>query len=88
MDEMPTMSREEFLAAMRGKVDEAMGDVADAVNEAATGRIIAESEEPVRDAFAKLRQEAYELALQMRVDAGEASFPPSAERQDGAAVSQ
>ena len=88
MDQMPKMSREEFLAAMQRKFDEAMGEVADAVNDAPTGRIIAGSEEQVRDVFAKLRREAYELALQMRVDAGEASFSPSEERQDGSSTSQ
>jgi len=87
MDEVPQMSREEFLAAMRERLDQAMGKVADAVNEAPTGRIIAGSEEQVRDVFAALRQEAFELALQMRVDAGEASFPPSAEPDDGSSTS-
>jgi hypothetical protein len=77
------MSPEKFLEAMQPKLDEAMGRVADAVNEAPTGGVIAGSEEQVRDVFATLRQEAYELALQMRVDAAEASFSPSGQRQDG-----
>jgi len=83
MDEMPRMSREEFLAAMRQRLDQAMGEVADAVNQAPTGKIIAQSEEKVRDVFAALRREAFELALQMRVDAGEASFPPTAKPDHG-----
>jgi len=87
VDEMPQLSREEFLAAMQRKLEEAMGEVADAVNDAPTGQIIAGSEEQVRDVFAELRREAYELALQMRVDAGEASFSPSEERQDGSSAS-
>ena len=41
------------------------------------GKIVNASEEQVRDLFAKLRQEAFEQALQMRVDAAEAAFPPS-----------
>ena len=77
MDEMPRMSRKAFIAAMRKRFEEAMGEVADAVNEAPTGQVIARSEEPVRDVFAELRQEAYQLALQMRVDAAEAAFSPS-----------
>lgn len=87
MDEMPRMSREEFLSAMREEVEEAMGKVADAVNDAPTGRIIADSEEQVRDVFAALRQKAFQKALQMRVDAGEASFPPSAQPDDGSSAS-
>ena len=64
-----------------------LGQVADAINEAPPGHIISGSEEQVRDLFADLRQQAFETALQMRVDAAEAAFPPSegpADRQDQA----
>ena len=54
-----------------------LGQVADAINEAPPGQIIAGSEEQVRDLFADLRQQAFETGLQMRVDAAEAAFPPS-----------
>ena len=59
------------------------GRVADAINEAPPGQVIAGSEEPVRDLFADLRREAYEMAVQMRVDAAEAAFPPSEGRGHG-----
>jgi hypothetical protein len=81
----PKLSREAFIAAMRQRMEEALGQVADAVNDAEAGHIISGSEEKVRDVFAKLRQEAYEQAVQLRVDAAEAAFPPSegrADRQD------
>jgi hypothetical protein len=71
------LSREAYIQAMRQRVDEVLGKVADAVNDAMPGRIINGSEEEVRDLFAKLRQEAFEQALQLRVDAAEAAFPPS-----------
>jgi hypothetical protein len=71
------MSRQEFIERMRPKVEEALGQVADAVNEAPPGQIIAGSEEPVRDLFADLRRDVYEMAVQMRLDAAEAAFPPS-----------
>lgn len=74
----PILSRDAFVDAMRQRVDETLGKIADAVNDAKAGKIIAESEEKVRDLFAKLRQDAYEQAVQMRVDAAEAAFPPSA----------
>jgi hypothetical protein len=77
MDVLPRLSRDEFIEQMRGKLEAALGKVADAVNEAAPGRIIAGSEEEVRDIFAGLRKDAFETALQMRVDAAEAAFPPS-----------
>jgi hypothetical protein len=59
-----------------------LGQVADAVNEAAPGQIITGSEEKVRDLFADLRRQAFEQAVQMRVDAAEAAFPPSAGSED------
>ena len=77
MPSTPKMSRDEFLARMRQKVEEALGQVADAINEAPPGSIISGSEEKVRDTFADLRQQAFEMGLQMRVDAAEAAFPPS-----------
>ena len=77
MESMPRMSRQEFIDRMRQKMEEALGQVADAVNEALPGQVIAGSEEQVRDTFADLRREAYEMAVQMRVDAAEAAFPPS-----------
>jgi hypothetical protein len=80
-EQNPKMSREQFVKAMREKFEKAMGQVADAVNDAMPGFIITDSEEKVRDVFADLRQEAYEMALQMRVDAAEAAFPPSEGRE-------
>ena len=81
------LSRDEYIRQMRRQIEETLGQVADAVNEALPGQIIAGSEEPVRDTFADLRREAYEMAVQMRVDAAEAAFPPSggpADRPDEA----
>ncbi len=78
----PKLSREEYVRVMRQRVEEALGKVADAVNDAAPGRIIAGSEEQVRDLFADLKREAFEQALQMRMDAAEAAFPPSAGSSD------
>jgi hypothetical protein len=77
MDSTPQMSRQEFIERMRPTLVEALGQVADAVNEALPGQIIAGTEEPVRDLFADLRRDAYEMAVQMRLDAAEAAFPPS-----------
>src|SRR4051812_3073997 len=77
MEFTPKLSRDEFIQRMREKMEEALGRVADAINEAPPGQIIAGSEEQVRDSFADLRQHAYETGLQMRVDAAEAAFSPS-----------
>jgi hypothetical protein len=78
MEEAPKLSRDAYIEAMRQRVDEILGKVADAVNDAAAGQIISGSEEKVRDLFRDLRQQAFEQAAQMRIDAAEAAFPPSA----------
>ena len=77
MSAEPKLSRDEFLAQMRAKMEAMLGQVADAINDAPPGHIISGSEERVRDLFADLRQQAFEMGLQMRVDAAEAAFPPS-----------
>jgi hypothetical protein len=77
MDGIPKMSREQYIEAMRSKFEEILGGVADAVNDAPEGRIINASEEKVRDLFAVFRRDAFEAALQARIDAAEAAFPPS-----------
>jgi hypothetical protein len=71
------LSREEYIRLMRREIEETLGKVADAVNQAPEGHVISASEEMVRELFAGLRQRAYETALQMRLDAAEAAFPPS-----------
>ena len=76
MESTPKLSREAYIQAMRQRVETLLGQVADAVNDAAPGRIITGSEEKVRDLFSTLRREAFEQAVQMRVDAAEAAFSP------------
>jgi hypothetical protein len=78
MESTPKMSRDEYILQMRQEMEELLGQVADAINEAPAGHVISGSEEKVRDLFAELRHRAYEKGLQMRVNAAEAAFPPSA----------
>ena len=52
-------------------------EIASAMNAAQAGRIIADSEEPVRDANAEFRQRAYQQAVRLLQDKQE-SFPPLA----------
>jgi hypothetical protein len=82
MEQIPKMSREQYVAALRSQFEAMLGKVADAINEAPAGRVITASEEPVRDLFAEFRQQAYELGLQMRVNAAQAAFPPSSGPDD------
>ena len=83
MPSEPKLSRDEFIKQMRETREAMLGRVADAINEAPPGQIIAGSEEQVRDLFADLRQQAFETGLQMRVDAAEAAFPPSEGPEEG-----
>ena len=57
--------------------------ICDAINQAKAGRIIADSEVPVRDAHAVFRQQAYQKAIDLlgRQTAQEA-FSPSAQRAE------
>lgn len=84
----PKVSRDAFVESMRQRVEETLGQIADAVNDATPGKIITESEEKVRDLFAKLRRDAFEQAVQMRVDAAEAAFSPSEGSGDAQAQTQ
>jgi hypothetical protein len=77
MDRLPLLCKEAFIEKTRGEVERVLGAVADAVNQAPTGRVITTSEEKVRDLMADLRRIVYETAVQMRVDEGEKSFSPS-----------
>ncbi len=77
MPSEPRLTRDEFIAQMRAQMEAMLSQVADAVNDAPPGQIISGSEERVRDLFADLRQQAFEKALQLRMDAAEAAFPPS-----------
>ena len=77
MEAMPKMSREDYVVLMRQKMEAMLGQVADAINNAPDGYVIAGSEEKVRDLFGELREQAFQTGLQMRVDAAEAAFSPS-----------
>ena len=81
--ELPRLDRERYRELMRVEFERVLEEVADAVDDAAVGRVIRESEEPSRDALDHFRQVAYEKALQLKVDAAEAAFPPSREPSHG-----
>ena len=78
MDTLPSLSPQALLEALRGRFEDLCQGIADAVNQAPQGQVINQSEEKVRDLFARFRQQAYQQALQMKIDAAEAAFSPSA----------
>jgi hypothetical protein len=64
------------------EAERTVNEVADAVDNAAAGRIIRDSEEPARDALDCFRKLVYERTMQAKVDAAEAAFSPSDQRGD------
>jgi hypothetical protein len=74
----PRVPPQEFAESMRQEFEEFAKEVMEAVNNAPDGQWIAGSEEQVRDLSAEMRRRVFEAAVQKRVDAAEAAFPPSA----------
>jgi hypothetical protein len=73
------ITAEELASVLRGEFEELVEDVARAMNKAQPGRIIADSEEPVRDASAVFRERLYQKAMDLLHSKQEA-FSPSADR--------
>jgi hypothetical protein len=81
MNETPKLNPAELMQDLRAEFEELVTNVAKAIERARAGRIIADSEEPARQAFAKFREKVYTKVLQKRLDAAEAAFPPSGGRE-------
>src|SRR5208337_129606 len=79
MDRLPKIDRDELIRRMRAKFEAVMTEVTQAVNDAPDGHLINGSEERCRDVLGEFRRQAYETAVQMRVEATETdpSFSPS-----------
>ena len=72
------VTAEQVLAAVGIDINVMAQKVADAINNAEFGAIIDQSEEPVRDAFAELRQRTYQKAISL-LESNQQAFSPSAE---------
>src|SRR4051794_27773451 len=88
MEGPPQLAAEALLDALRCQSEEVCRGIADAVNRAPAGAVINASEEEARDLFADFRRAAYQAAVQMRLDAAEAAFPPSAAPRDRQALAE
>ena len=81
------VSAEELKRALAGDFDRLAEEIAEAMNAAQDGRIIGDSEEPVRDASAVFRQRMFEKALSLLQEKQEAfshSAPRAAEQGQAA----
>ena len=74
---------EKLVAVMEQEMQKYLQSVMAAVNNAPEGAWLAGSEEQVRDLSAEFRRQVFEQAVQMRIDAAEAAFSPSAQPGDG-----
>jgi len=72
------ITAEELEAQLQGEVKELTAKIAQAINAAQAGRIIADSEEAVRDAHAVFRERAYQRALDLLQAKLQEAFSPSA----------
>jgi hypothetical protein len=84
----PQVSPEKLVEAMQQETEKYLQSVMQAVNAAADGAWIADSEEQVRDLSAEFRRQVFEKAMQLRINAAEAAFPPSAQSADREATGQ
>ncbi len=74
------ISGTDLKAALGADLDALFEEVAQTMNQARAGKIIADSEEGVRDAAAEFRQRLFEKALELRQQQEASAFSPSAER--------
>lgn len=74
--------------ALESEIDTLIQQTAEAISRASYGRIIADSEEPVRDAAALFRQQLYQKALTIRQQQMEPAFSPSADSSSAGVAQQ
>lgn len=88
METSPQVSPQQFAESMKQEFEEYAEKVMEAVNDAPDGQWIVGSEEQVRNLSAEMRRRIFERALQKRLDAAEAAFPPSAQSDNRQATGE
>lgn len=84
---LPSIDAEKLQELLQNEFEQCISDVTQAVNDGRAGSVIDDSEEPVREAMGRFRQQVFEKAIQMKINAAEAAFSPSEEREDKKEVS-
>lgn len=84
-DRTAKVDREALRAQLLAEFEATIEAVADSIDNARDGYWIDDSEEASRVALDRLKQKVYQAGLQAKVDAAEAAFPPSQEREQRAA---
>ena len=70
-------------ADVKADLERCLEKIVASVNAATPGRLLADTEEITRDALHEFSRRAYQQALQRKIDAAEAAFPPSGGCRDG-----
>jgi hypothetical protein len=83
---LPKVDRAALRAQLLAEFERTVEEVVDVVDNAPAGRVIRDSEEPARVALDRFRCKVYEAALQAKVEAAEAAFPPSGGHRRAAGV--
>jgi len=68
LPELPPMAVDAFMVLMRGKMEDSLRQVAEAINRAPTGDLVGGSEEAVGRLLADLWATALETGVQLRID--------------------
>ena len=76
------VASDKLVESMQQEMQQYLQSVMKAVNNAPDGDWIGGSEEQVRDLSADFRRQVFEKAVQLKIDAAEAAFSPSAQPDD------
>jgi hypothetical protein len=76
------ITEQQLEEALHDDMKQLLNEVTGALNNARDGKIIADSEDIVRDAMAHFRRIAYQKALELKTQAAQAAFSPSADKAD------
>ena len=84
MDKMnlPEIDDRKLKELLKKDFEDCVAEVVEAIDSAEAGSIIDDSEELVRISTGKLRQKIFEKALQLKVDAAQATFSPSGQSKN------
>lgn len=69
--------KEELRKELHADIEGLLDEVVQSVNQAEPGRVIADSEEAVRNAAARFREQLYQKVIQIRVQTEGSAFSPS-----------
>jgi hypothetical protein len=81
MDGSSKFFPQQLIDSLRQEFEQALVQVADAVNAAPDGRVISGSEHQVKDLMDGLKAKVFQRALQLKADSVESAFSPAGPRQ-------